>query len=202
MGHKTVIRKLQGSRSEGRPLPKSGFSDRGQCRSRVDCRPANGDSLSTGNIRRIFDVIFEIPCAECRRPFWPSTPGLGRSSHVMHTSACEVRGRRAAAGGRGAGMWPEERTQTVIEYVKEGSKVFGQSQQQQISKRARIPGSHPTVRISPGADVAATSAFPIGHPPCLCVTRNLTRGRRDISWLVLHFRHAEARCTRAGVTFS
>eukprot|EP00976_Prorocentrum_cordatum_P094190 1189692-Prorocentrum_minimum.AAC.2 len=21
--------------------------------------------------------IFEMPCAECRRPFWPSTPGLG-----------------------------------------------------------------------------------------------------------------------------
>eukprot|EP00976_Prorocentrum_cordatum_P045055 910249-Prorocentrum_minimum.AAC.1 len=30
----------------------------------VDCRPTNG-SLSTGNIRRIFDVIFEMPCAEC-----------------------------------------------------------------------------------------------------------------------------------------
>eukprot|EP00976_Prorocentrum_cordatum_P063372 1177069-Prorocentrum_minimum.AAC.1 len=29
----------------------------------VDCRSAN-DSLSAGNIRRIFDVIFEMPCAE------------------------------------------------------------------------------------------------------------------------------------------
>eukprot|EP00976_Prorocentrum_cordatum_P095512 1190201-Prorocentrum_minimum.AAC.1 len=29
----------------------------------VDCRPANG-SLSKGNIRRIFDGIFETPCAE------------------------------------------------------------------------------------------------------------------------------------------
>eukprot|EP00976_Prorocentrum_cordatum_P116192 1196127-Prorocentrum_minimum.AAC.2 len=29
----------------------------------VDCRPANG-SLSAGNIRRIFDGIFEMPCAE------------------------------------------------------------------------------------------------------------------------------------------
>eukprot|EP00959_Pyramimonas_sp_CCMP1952_P309492 6476853-Pyramimonas_sp.AAC.1 len=29
----------------------------------VDCRPAN-DSLSTGNIRRIFGGIFETPCAE------------------------------------------------------------------------------------------------------------------------------------------
>eukprot|EP00959_Pyramimonas_sp_CCMP1952_P111604 2334148-Pyramimonas_sp.AAC.1 len=29
----------------------------------VDCRPANG-SLSAGNLRRIFDGIFEMPCAE------------------------------------------------------------------------------------------------------------------------------------------
>eukprot|EP00959_Pyramimonas_sp_CCMP1952_P005548 116589-Pyramimonas_sp.AAC.2 len=29
----------------------------------VDCRPANG-SLSTGNVRRIFSGIFEIPCAK------------------------------------------------------------------------------------------------------------------------------------------
>eukprot|EP00976_Prorocentrum_cordatum_P076736 1182420-Prorocentrum_minimum.AAC.3 len=29
----------------------------------VDCRPANG-SLSAGNIRRIFDGIFEMPCVE------------------------------------------------------------------------------------------------------------------------------------------
>eukprot|EP00976_Prorocentrum_cordatum_P115484 1196019-Prorocentrum_minimum.AAC.5 len=29
----------------------------------VDCRPANG-SLSAGNIRRITDGIFEMPCAE------------------------------------------------------------------------------------------------------------------------------------------
>ena len=50
---------------------------------RVDFRPANG-SLSAGNIRRIFRGIFEMPFAEwytsvdSRRPFWPSTPGLGR----------------------------------------------------------------------------------------------------------------------------
>eukprot|EP00976_Prorocentrum_cordatum_P088266 1187240-Prorocentrum_minimum.AAC.7 len=29
----------------------------------VDCRPANG-SLSAGNIRQIFNGIFEMPCAE------------------------------------------------------------------------------------------------------------------------------------------
>eukprot|EP00976_Prorocentrum_cordatum_P110659 1195239-Prorocentrum_minimum.AAC.6 len=29
----------------------------------ADCRPANG-SVSTGNMRRIFDGTFEMPCAE------------------------------------------------------------------------------------------------------------------------------------------
>eukprot|EP00976_Prorocentrum_cordatum_P104608 1193968-Prorocentrum_minimum.AAC.6 len=60
----------------------------------VDCRPANG-SLWAGNIRRVFGGIFEMPCAECRRPFWPSTPGLG-----TYGLAVTRRGRAAPGAPR------------------------------------------------------------------------------------------------------
>eukprot|EP00976_Prorocentrum_cordatum_P101891 1192829-Prorocentrum_minimum.AAC.1 len=56
----------------------------------VDCRPANG-SLLAGNIRRIFGGIFggifEMSCAEYRRPFWPSTPGLALALYTIRSPA-------------------------------------------------------------------------------------------------------------------
>eukprot|EP00976_Prorocentrum_cordatum_P106320 1194425-Prorocentrum_minimum.AAC.6 len=57
---------------------------------RIDCQPANG-SPPAGNIRRIVNGIFEMPCAEwytsvdSQRPFWPSTPGLGNHCGRVHT---------------------------------------------------------------------------------------------------------------------
>eukprot|EP00976_Prorocentrum_cordatum_P075555 1181942-Prorocentrum_minimum.AAC.2 len=71
----------------------------------VDCRPANG-SLSAGNIRRVLDGIFEIPCAE-----------LYNSVDSRRLSTVELKSKAFLADDSGACARSKPRSRLLASHV-------------------------------------------------------------------------------------
>ena len=79
----------------------------------VDCRPANG-SLSTGNIRRIFDGIFESPCVQ-----WYTSVDSRRLSTV------ELKSKAFLAVDSGARHYCQHRASTRAAAAHDIGRPYG-----------------------------------------------------------------------------